>query len=281
MKSVLIAAGFAIGGADSGNRAGPGVYRRSPFRYREEMADGGLVWQCRASPRPWPECVPELRESLVRLARRTARLRRRGLPVIIGGDHSCAIGTWSGLSDFGRKAPGLLWIDAHLDSHTPLTSLSGRVHGMPLALLLGEGDPRLRPAEGGVIDAHHTVVLGVRSHEPGEAERLARLGVRLYDMAEIRRRGLFTCMNEAWQRVSSAPHGFGISLDLDALDPAHAPAVSVREPGGLSLPGLVRALAGRSRQRLRGIEIVEYNPTLDQDKRTQRALTALLDVLLS
>jgi arginase len=280
MKTVAIDAGFAIGGADTGNRNGPWLYRRSRLRYRHGMLDGGLVWQCQAQPLPWPEGVPELRNSCVRLARRVLRQQKRGLPVIIGGDHSCAIGTWSGLSVYGQKALGLLWIDAHLDSHTPLTSPSGRLHGMPLAILLGEGEPALQLGQGPMVRPEYTVVLGVRSYEPGEPERLQRLGVRFYAMDEIRRRGLGVCVAEAWKRVSAAPDGFGLSIDLDALDPAYAPAVSVREPDGLSLPHLVKALHSRNRRRLKAVEIVEFNPTLDRDLRTQKTLTALLNCLL-
>jgi len=280
MKTVAIDAGFAIGGADTGNRNGPWLYRRSRLRYRHGMLDGGLVWQCLAQPLPWPGGVPELRNSCIRLARRVLRQQKRGLPVIIGGDHSCAIGTWSGLSDYGRKALGLLWIDAHLDSHTPLTSPSGRLHGMPLAILLGEGEPSLQLGHGPMVRPEYTVVLGVRSYEPGEPERLQRLGVRFYTMDEIRRRGLGICVAEAWKRVSAAPDGFGLSIDLDALDPAYAPAVSVREPDGLSLPHLVKALHSCNRRRLKAVEIVEFNPTLDRDLRTQKTLTALLNCLL-
>lgn len=281
MKSVLIGAAFAIGGADTGSRAGPMTYHRSRLRFRKDARDGGLVWQCRAQPLPWPENAQEIRASCRRLARRVARMRHRAQPVIIGGDHSCAIGTWTGLSAFGRRPLGLLWIDAHLDSHTPLSSPSGRVHGMPLAVLLGEGVSAMSLLTQPVILARHSVVFGVRSYEAGEPERLERLGVRYYTMREIRSRGLAVCFREAWRRVASAPGGFGVSLDLDALDPRDAPAVSVPEPGGLPLRPLLAAIGRQSRQGLRGVEVVEYNPLLDRDKRTVKALTRLLDVLLT
>lgn len=279
MKSVAIGAGFAVGGADAGNRAAPVVLARSRFSRRLGTLDGGLVWQCPATPLPWPDSVPELRRSCIQLARRVERQRHRGLPVIIGGDHSCALGTWNGVTGFGRHPVGLLWIDAHLDSHTPFTSPSRHIHGMPLALLLGEGDSRLLLSGSGVVDPRCCAVLGVRSFEAGEPERLNRLGVRFYTMDEIRRRGLRVCLQEAWHRVSRARHGFGVSLDLDAIDPRFAPGVSVPEPGGLSLPHLLQSLRGLPRHRLRAIEVVEFNPLLDRDERTQRTLTRLVNAL--
>jgi len=280
MKSVVIGAGFSVGGAAPGSRQGPGIYRHSPIRYREQARDGGLVWQVRGQTRAWPDGLPELRQSCLRLARRAERLRHAALPVVIGGDHSCAIGTWSGLSRFGRHPLGLLWIDAHLDSHTPATSPSLRLHGMPLAVLLGEGDPALQLCRGPAVLPAYCAVVGVRSYEPGEVERLNRRGVRYYTMEEIDRRGLRTCLHEAWRRVSRAPDGFGLSVDLDALDPGFAPGVSVPAPSGLWLPNLLSALRPLNRKGLKGLEIVEFNPGLDHEKRTQRALTQLLNTLL-
>ncbi|HEX5359813.1 MAG TPA: arginase [Fluviicoccus sp.] len=280
MKSVMIGAAFAIGGADPGSRAAPIQLARGALRRQLNLGDGGLVWQCPGNPLPWPQSVPELRRSSIRLARRVARMRHRGLPLIIGGDHSCALGTWHGMTGFGQKPLGLLWIDAHLDSHTPFTSPSRHVHGMPLALLLGEGDSRLLLSDLPPVDPRYSVVLGVRSFEAGEPERMHRLGVRYYTMSEIRRRGLRTCWREAVRQVAQCPNGFGLSLDLDALDPAYAPGVSVAEPGGLSLPRLLLLMRNLPRQRLRAIEVVEYNPWRDRDFRTRSALNRLVKRLL-
>lgn len=176
---------------------------------------------------------------------------------------------------------GLLWIDAHFDSHTPKTSQSQRIHGMPLAVLLGEGDALLLLQNRAVVKPQYTVVFGVHSFEAGEPELLTRHGVRYYTMTEIHQRGLTVCLNEAWRIVASCPHGFGVSIDLDALDPTFAPAVSVSEKHGLFLPLLVKALAKQNKQRLKAIELVEFNPYREHNKRTLRALTTLISSLTS
>jgi arginase family enzyme len=150
---------------------------------------------------------------------------------------------------------------------------------MPLALLLGEGDARLLLSDQPPVDPGYSVVLGVRSFETGEPERLDRLGVRYYTMREIRQRGLRVCLREAWRRVAAAPNGFGISLDLDALDPVYAPGVSVPETGGLLLPHLLQAVRSLPRQGLRAIEIVEFNPWLDRESRTRQSLIRLMACL--
>src|SRR5262249_39334497 len=123
-------------------------------------------------------------------------LRRGRLPCVLGGDHTCAGGTWSGVARVlkekseGGGSLGLVWIDAHMDSHTPATSHTGRLHGMPLAWLLGEDDDPLYGLASGVIEARHVALVGVRSYEPEEADRLERLGVRVFMISEIRSRGL-------------------------------------------------------------------------------------------
>ncbi|SDV48460.1 arginase [Chitinasiproducens palmae] len=206
-------------------------------------------------------------------------------PLVIGGDHSCAVGTWSGMahavaSAHGARLPlGLVWIDAHLDSHTPATSESGAPHGMPLAALLGEGDPRLAALGGwrGKVSATHAVVVGARSFEAGEAALLARLGVRVIDAVEVAARGVSACLAEARGIARAAPGGYGISLDLDAFDPLDAPGVGSPAPGGLPVRATIDALAGLYRDvRLRGFELVEYNPALDVDDRTARLASALI-----
>src|SRR3954470_12146209 len=120
-----------------------------------------------------------------------ANTRREGrLPCVLGGDHSCAGGTWSGVARSVRGELGLVWIDAHMDAHTSGTSHTGRLHGMPLAWLLGEDDDPLNGLTTGVIEPQHVVLIGVRSFEKEEKLRLERLGVRVVYMEEIRSRGI-------------------------------------------------------------------------------------------
>ena len=238
----------------------------------------------------------------------TSRFSR--LPLVIGGDHSCAVGTWSGVAralrnrggstdvpqaDPARERPdapesqqlGLLWVDAHLDAHTPRSSRSKQAHGMPLAMLLGEGPRTLTGLAGPrpVLDAARVVVLGARSWEPAEARRLSRLGVRVMTAEEVRSRGLAECTAQALELVRGGPGAslpWGLSLDVDAIDPVDAPATGTPVPGGLSLRELIPALAGLARMPgLQALEMTEYNPRLDPDCTTAARLTRLLAALLA
>jgi arginase len=212
------------------------------------------------------------------------------VPFVLSGDHSSAIGTWQGVtramhrSTGGRTGPGLVWIDAHMDAHTPQGSPSGALHGMPLAVLLGEGDPRLVD-KGALLDPARIALVGVRSFEPPEARRLERLGVAVYTMADIRREGLPCVLAGAIRRASAsdgaAPSPWGLSLDLDAIDPTEAPAVNTPAPGGLGTIELVDTLTSLSLPSLPiALELTEYNPARDTDGRTRRVAAALLGCLL-
>lgn len=210
-------------------------------------------------------------------------LRAGEFPVVIGGDHSVAIGTWSGVARAIAEPIGLLWIDAHLDSHTPETSYSGAIHGMPLACLLGRGDKRLLNIglEGSQISAAHTVVLGPRSYEPEELEFLQRMQVRIIDSDEILRRGFAACLDEAIAIVASAPAGFGVTLDLDAIDPRLAPGVGSPEPDGLVVHDAVEAMRRiGGLPGLKALEIVEYNPDRDRHGTTAGLISDLIGELL-
>ena len=194
-------------------------------------------------------------------------LRGGEFPVIIGGDHSVAIGTWSGVARVAGEPVGLLWIDAHLDSHTPETSYSGAIHGMPLACLLGRGDKRLLNIglAGVQVSAGHTAVLGARSYEPEELDFLKARGVRIIDSVELAQRGFADCLHEALGIVTAAPAGFGVTLDLDAIDPLLAPGVGSPEPEGLNARDVLEAVSGiAGLPGFRALEIVEYNPDRDR-----------------
>ncbi|WP_310448155.1 arginase [Thiobacillus sp.] len=220
-----------------------------------------------------------------RLAAEVATVLAAGhFPLVVGGDHSCAIGTWSGVHRAlaGRGPIGLIWIDAHMDSHTFDTTPSGQIHGMPLACLLGHGESTLTAIEGAEakLRPEHVCLIGVRSYEAGEAALLQRLGVRVFAMDEIRRRGLLAVFDEALAIVRHGTAGFGVSVDLDALDPDEEPGVGTPAPGGLRRAELAGALS-----RLRGdpafvaMEIVEYNPRRDRGHVTADAAGALVDAV--
>jgi arginase len=208
-------------------------------------------------------------------------LRHGRLPCVLGGDHSCAGGTWSGVARTLRGELGLLWIDAHMDSHTPRTSHTGRLHGMPLAWLLGEDDDPLYGLASGVIDPGHVSLVGVRSFEPEEADRLARLGVRVFMMDEVRSRGLRTVLGEALAIAGRGSAGYGVSIDLDAVTPEEAPGVGTPVAGGIAAAELVAAMEliadgpGPA-----AVELVEYCPRLDAGGCSAKVAIDLLEAAL-
>lgn len=277
----IIGAASGVGAQDHGCADGPVAFHRSQA-WHELQDDPHIDWGRTlfapdAAGRSPLERVAEVCRDLADEVAGT--LDAGAFPLVIGGDHSIAIGTWSGVARAARAPLGLLWIDAHLDSHTPDTSYSGALHGMPLACLLGRGDKRLLGlgVPGMQLDPRHTVVLGPRSWEPEEAEFLVRLGVRIIGGDEIAARGFAACLDEASRSVATAGGGFGVTLDLDAIDPALAPGVGSPEPEGLSALDVrrgLRRLAGVPG--LRALEIVEYNPDRDRDGRTARLIADLI-----
>jgi arginase len=216
------------------------------------------------------------------LAAAVAAARRAGrLPCVIGGDHSCAGGTWTGVARTLRGDLGLVWVDAHMDSHTPATSHTGRLHGMPLAWLLGQDDNPLYGLAAGVLKPQHVCLVGVRSYEPEEDERLRRLGVRVVFMDEVRSRGIEAVLDEALDIATAGTSGFGVSIDLDVVTPDEAPNVGTPVRDGVTSAELARALEDVSGMPgLAAVELVEYSPRLDRDGRTARVAIDLLSAAL-
>jgi arginase len=213
-------------------------------------------------------------------------LINKQFPVVIGGDHVVAAGTWAGVAHalHARENFGLIWIDAHMDAHTMETTPSKAYHGMPLAALLGYGEPSLVNVleQGPILSPHHVCLIGVRSFEEGEEALLKRLGVRVYFMEEVNERGFKTIFQEALDHVKNQTKGFGLSIDLDAFDPSEAPGVGTPAPYGLKaidvLPELQKI---QNDPLLKALEIVEYNPDRDENKKTLFLLKELLIKLLS
>jgi len=203
---------------------------------------------------------------------------------VVGGDHAAALGTWSGVyhSIHEQGDLGLIWVDAHMDSHTPETSESGRIHGMPLACLLGYGYSEFTTIldEKPKVKPENICLIGVRSYEAGEAEFLKRLGVRIYFMDEIKQRGFNIIWAEAVALVSKNTFGYGVSIDVDAFDPSIAPGVDVPEPDGLFLDDFLPALSTITNDpKLLATEIVELDPSRDQQTITEKLVVAILEVL--
>jgi arginase len=163
----------------------------------------------------------------------------------------------------------LVWIDAHMDAHTPGTSHTGRLHGMPLAWLLGQDDDPLYGLAAGVLEPQHVCLLGVRSFEPEEEARLRHLGVRVILMQEIEKCGIDAALDEALAIATAGTAGFGISVDLDVVTPEEAPGVGTPVKGGIAGAALARAIERiGGRPDLAAVELVEYCPRLDRQGTT-------------
>jgi len=225
----------------------------------------------------------EIQRTCLRLRERVkAALEAGQFPIVLGGDHSLAMGSVAGAASHledGGGVLGCLWIDAHADVNTPQTSPSGNVHGMPLAVLLGKGDPLLLGIgrRVPVLSARHTALLGLRSVDEGERRALRDLGLLVFTMRELDERGVSACVREAIDRVTDGTGGFHLSLDMDALDPEEAPGVATPVPGGLTYreAHLACELVADSRK-LVSMDVVEVNPILDERNRTAEVAVELI-----
>jgi arginase len=209
-------------------------------------------------------------------------VRHGRLPCVLGGDHSCAGGTWTGVARGTKGALGMVWVDAHMDAHTPKTSHTGRLHGMPLAWLLGQDDDPLYGLATGVLEPEHVALIGVRSYEPEERERLERLGVRVFYMEDVERQGIDATLEEALAIATHGTIALGVSVDLDVVRPEEAPGVGTPVPGGITSAELTRALQSIApRTQLAALELVEYSPRLDPSGRTARVAVDIACALLA
>ena len=193
------------------------------------------------------------------------------LPLVLGGDHSIAIGTLGGLARAHGAPGGVIWLDAHTDINSPATSPSGNVHGMPLAVALGiTGDDRFASPAWPLpmIAQEHTVLIGVRSVDQGERNRLSGLGVTVFTMYDVDRLGMHAVVERALELTAEAPF-VHISLDLDVLDPTAAPGVGTPVPGGITYREAHLAMEVlASRGAVASLELVEVNPILDEHNTT-------------
>jgi len=195
-------------------------------------------------------------------------------PVVLGGDHSVAVGTVSGVSEFFRRQNqklGLLWIDAHTDINTPESSPSGNVHGMPLAAIMGLGPPELANIFGfsPKVAPENCVLVGVRDIDAAEKENVRKAGIEVYTMRDIDERGMRTVMEEALRAAGRGTAGYHVSLDMDWVDPEDAPGVGTTVRGGATYREAHLAMEIiADHGRLTSFEIVEVNPVIDERNQT-------------
>ncbi len=197
------------------------------------------------------------------------------IPVFLGGDHSLAIGSIGGVTHL--EPAGVIWIDAHGDFNIPETSDSGNIHGMTLAVLLGQGFPELVNVgrTGAKLKASDVVMIGVRDLDARERRRLRESGIIVYTMRDIDERGMSAITNEALDRLKHRKR-LHVSLDVDGLDPMEVPGVGTTSPGGLTYREaqlLMEIIADA--ERLVSLDIVEINPILDQRNQTARIAVEL------
>lgn len=217
----------------------------------------------------------EILDSCRDLSDRVSKTVEAGkFPLVIGGDHSIAVGTITGIARVHRargQKIGLIWFDAHADMNTPETSPSGNVHGMPLAAVLGHGSQELTHLGGFApkVSASNTVLIGIRSLDTTERDIVRRSGVRAYTMKEIDRQGMGSVIEEAIKVATDGTAGFHLSFDLDGMDPMVAPGTGTPEQGGVTYreAHLMMELIADS-EKLIGLEMVEVNAILDNKNQT-------------
>ena len=219
--------------------------------------------------------LDEIAETCRGIAEITEKTLEEGfLPVVLGGDHSIAVGSCSGVSNFYRKQSkkiGCLWLDAHGDMNTPESSPSGNVHGMPLAALIGHGAPELvdllgyRPK----VEPRNVAIVGVRDLDAKEKLLVKKSGVHAFTMRDVDERGLREVMSEALRFASDDTEGIAASLDMDFVDPADAPGVGTPVRGGVTYreAHLAMEMIADSKA-LASLEVVEINPVIDVHNKT-------------
>lgn len=220
--------------------------------------------------------IPSIAE-VCRLTYEAARLAVAAgeIPVFLGGDHSLSIGSIGGVT---HQAPrGVIWIDAHADFNTPETTISGNIHGMTLAVLMGEGDPELvsigRP--GHRLKPEDVVLIAIRDLDPKERDRLRTSGMTVYTMRDLDERGIGPVVREALDRLEHHDC-LHVSLDMDCIDPKDGPGVGTPSPGGLTFREAQLAMEIIADHGCCcSLDIVEINPILDQHNRTASLATDL------
>ena len=276
----IIGAALDLGAGRRGVDMGPSAIRYAGLEERlaslgYDCADWGNVEtpvaEATASGDPRARFLAEIRSTCEGVARRVGEAVAQGrLPIVLGGDHSIALGTLGGLAAAAGGPGAALWIDAHGDLNTPQTTPSGNVHGMPLAAALGHGgegfesDAWPLPA----LDPARTTLIGVRSLDDGERALLGALDLAVHTMSEVDRRGIEPLVADALGRAAGAAF-VHVSLDMDALDPEVAPGVGTPVRGGLSYreAHLALELVAESGL-LDSLELVEVNPILDEANET-------------
>jgi arginase len=281
-----------LGGGRRGVDMGPSAFRIAGAA--EKLRRLGLEVDDRGNvPVPLPEAreprdprarfLPEIARACGRLKARVERILDDGaFPLVVGGDHSIAVGTVAAISSWHARRGervGLIWFDAHGDMNTPDTSPSGNVHGMPCAAIVGFGAPELVELGERVpmVDPGRTAIVGVRDLDVSEREVIRASGVRVFTMRDVDMIGMAEVMQRAIAVATDGTAGFHLSFDLDGTDPSLAPGVGTPVRGGTDFreSHLVMELAAET-GKLLGLEMTEINPILDEKNRTAEVAVDLV-----
>ena len=273
-----------LGASHRGVDMGPSAMRVAGLEARLEalghqVTDGGNIRveiaETQSAGNENAHYLKQIVQTCTRTAEAVVKTLEEGLtPLVLGGDHSVAAGSVSGVAEFYRRKGekiGVVWIDAHSDINTPETSPSGNVHGMPLAALLGLGPEALGNIFGYApkVLVENTVLIGVREIDAAERENIRRAGVTVFTMRDIDERGMRTVMEEALAVAGHGTAGYHVSLDIDWIDPEDAPGVGTPVRGGATYREAHLAMEViADHGRLLSFEIVEVNPVIDEHNRT-------------
>jgi arginase len=286
-KHVLIGAAIGMGAQNPASEMGPVFLQNNKLTQYLHTKN---TWKGIIHTREFSTKLESLIDFMNQLKNSTYEsITEHQFPIVLGGDHSCAIGTWGGVvnalkTENNQNEMGLIWVDAHLDSHTFETSLSQAIHGMPLAVLLGHGGEELLNISGNSsrIKPQNTVVIGARSWESGERALLDSLGVRIIEMKEVNQIGIEKALEQAYNIVSHNTTHFGVTIDLDVFDPTLAPGVCSKENDGLNHEEFLKAIYSTQifhDNKLCALEIVEFAPSEDKNNQTFNIIIDLLNEL--
>ena len=291
-KVAMIGVPMDLGGGRRGVDMGPSAMRIADLE--RHVRSLGIEFEDRGNvpvqdpeslqpDNPKARFLDEIAECCVRLKGRVEGILDDGcFPLVIGGDHSIACGTVAGITSHYHKQKekvGLIWFDAHGDMNTPETSVSGNIHGMPLAACLGHGPDALTRIgqRFPMVDVENSVLVGVRSLDERERDMIRETGVKCFIMRDIDTMGIHRVMGEAIEIASAGTAGFHLSFDLDGTDPSVAPGVGTPVPGGTTYRESHTVMeAAAESGRLVGLEMTEINPILDTRNATARAAVELV-----
>ncbi len=280
MQIDIIGVPIDLGADRRGVDMGPSAIRYAHLRQKLEalgytVADMGNIEVAIAETCSVTDTRLKYIDCIVPMARRAAgavatSLQAGHFPLVLGGDHSLALGSIQGAAKLKRI--GVIWVDAHADFNTERTTPSGNIHGMPLAALCGLGDKRLvelwserLPA----VDPKRVAIIGARDLDPGEKVNLKEAGVLVMGLEQIDRLGIVAAVEKAIERVSGQADGIYLSFDMDVMDPRHAPGVGTPVAAGLTQrEGHVACELVGETGKLIGMDMVEVNPILDVQNQT-------------